>query len=382
MSAVNGRSSDAEAADVVVIGAGVAGLCAARAAIGQGHGVVVVEGSRPAASTVAAGMIAPVGELSWGEEPLHRAAVAAAAAWPGFAAELEQAGGGPLPYRRCGALHLALDRDEAAELRRRGELIDEHAMAAERLTPSDARELEPGLSPSVTSALWAAEEAEIDPRALIGALRSAVEREARFIPGDATAIEVVRGRVGGVALAEGGLVPTERAVVAAGAWSSELLGADGPRVRPVKGEILTLRPRGGEELPCERIIVTERVYLVPRSTGELVVGATTTEHGFDLSVTAGGVHELLREAYRVLPEIAEMELVDIAAGLRPGSPDNAPLLGAAGPAGLVLATGGYRNGILLAPLLGPAVAAALVGEPAPTETAAFAPTRFSVEAPA
>lgn len=379
MSAEIGRNAITGAADVVVVGAGVAGLCAARAAIGLGLEVAVIGGSRPAASTVAAGMIAPVGELSWGEESLHRAAVAAAEGWPEFATALERESDEPLSYRRCGALHIALDRDEAGELRRRGELIAEHGMAVEELTRSQARELEPGLSPSVTSALSAPEEAEVDPRALIGALRVAVERGTSFIPGEAKAIEVSAGRVRGVQLAAGGAVRTERVVVAAGAWSGELLPAGTPRVRPVKGEIIRLRPRGGAVLPCERIIVTERVYLVPRSTGELVVGATVEEHGFDLSVTAGGVHELLREAYRVLPEIAEMELVDVAAGLRPGSPDNAPLLGRVGPEGLVLATGGYRNGILLAPLLGPAVAAALAGEDAPTETAAFVPDRFPAE---
>ena len=127
-------------------------------------------------------------------------------------------------------------------------------------------------------------------------------------------------------------------------------------MRPVKGQILELRGRDGAA-PCERIVASERVYLVPRADGRLIVGATVEERGFDTAVTAGGVHELLREAYRLLPDVAEMELVDAMAGLRPGTPDNLPLIGPGAIDGLLLATGHYRNGILLAPL---------TAEPSPT----------------
>jgi glycine oxidase len=147
-------------------------------------------------------------------------------------------------------------------------------------------------------------------------------------------------------------------------------------VRPVKGQIVELRSRDGAA-PCERIVASERVYLVPRPDGRLIVGATSEERGFDTAVTAGGVHELLREAYRLLPDVAEMELVDSMAGLRPGTPDNLPLIGPGAIEGLVLATGHYRNGILLAPLTADAIAALLAGEQLPEAVAPAHPARSS-----
>ncbi len=129
-------------------------------------------------------------------------------------------------------------------------------------------------------------------------------------------------------------------------------------MRPVKGQVVELRTRDGE--PAARhILASERVYLVPRADGRLVVGATVEEMGFDTAVTAGGVHELLREAYRLLPDVAEMEWVGATAGLRPGTPDNLPLVGPGAIDGLVLATGHFRNGILLAPLAAQTVATSL-----------------------
>jgi glycine oxidase len=172
----------------------------------------------------------------------------------------------------------------------------------------------------------------------------------------------------------------EHIVLAAGAWSGAapwLPPRARPPVRPVKGQILTLR--GNPDQPvCRRIVASERVYLVPRPDGRLIVGATTEEQGFDTAVTAGGVHELLREAYRLLPEVAEMELVASAAGLRPGTPDNLPLIGLGAIEGLVLATGHYRNGILLAPLTAGAIAALLAGEQLSEAVAHAHPARLSL----
>jgi glycine oxidase len=161
-------------------------------------------------------------------------------------------------------------------------------------------------------------------------------------------------------------------------------------VRPVKGQVLELRAREsvgaaadgdrGSTPPCGRIVASERVYLVPRADGRLIVGATSEEQGFDTIVTAGGVHELLREAYRLLPDVAEMELVDSMAGLRPGTPDNLPLIGPGAIEGLVLATGHYRNGILLAPLTGDAVAELLDQGELPEAVAAADPERLALTA--
>ena len=184
-----------------------------------------------------------------------------------------------------------------------------------------------------------------------------------------TGAEVVAGlfdgeRLVGVRTAAGAELRADSVVLATGAWSgrAEWLPEQArPPVRPVKGEILELRTRDGAA-PCGRIVASERVYLVPRPDGRLIVGATSEEQGFDTTVTAGGVHELLREAYRLLPDVAEMELVDATAGLRPGTPDNLPLVGPGAIDGLLLATGHYRNGILLAPLTAEQIAVELAGE--------------------
>jgi glycine oxidase len=128
---------------------------------------------------------------------------------------------------------------------------------------------------------------------------------------------------------------------------------------------------------CERVVVTERAYLVPRADGRLIVGATVEEKGFDVKVTAGGVHELLREAYRVLPDIAELELIDARAGMRPGTPDNAPIIGPGAIEGLFVATGHFRNGVLQAPATADAAAAWAAGEELPSSLEPFSPARFA-----
>ncbi len=186
-------------------------------------------------------------------------------------------------------------------------------------------------------------------------------------------------RLAGVVTSEGREHRADRVVLATGAWSgagSWLPPSARPPVRPVKGQLLVLRGTRRASRSATRIVAAERVYLVPRADGRLIVGATVEERGFDLQVTAGGVHELLREAYRALPDVAELELVETLAGLRPGTPDNAPLIGPGALDGLVLATGHYRNGILLAPVTADAVAAMLAGDPVPPEAQPAHPGRF------
>jgi glycine oxidase len=176
-------------------------------------------------------------------------------------------------------------------------------------------------------------------------------------------------------------VHADAVVLCNGAWSGQATWLpDGarPPVRPVKGEVVELRPRAGERAPAGRIVASERVYLVPRPDGRLIAGATQEERGFDTVVTAGGVHELLREAYRVLPDVAEMEFAGAVAGLRPGTPDNLPIVGRGAVEGLVVATGHFRNGILLAPLTADAVAATLSGSEVPGAMALADPTRSSL----
>jgi glycine oxidase len=349
--------SERQSYDAVIVGGGVIGLSCAWRAAQHGAQVAVVERSHPSAGAtrVAAGMLAPVGELAFGEPELLKMTLAAAGLYPAFVAELEAASGVSVGYRRDGALHVALDRDEAAELRRVHELQRSLGLGAEWLPPRRCRELEPGLTPSLNGGVHAPGEASVDPRALAAALLAALEAEdgVELLTGSGVGEALLDGeRVVGVRTGSGEELRAATVILAAGAWSGQaswLPEPARPPVRPVKGQILELRSRDGVA-PCRRIVASERVYLVPRPDGRLIVGATVEEHGFDTAVTAGGVHELLREAYRLLPEVAEMELVEAAAGLRPGTPDNLPLIGASGVDGLLWATGHCRNGILLAPL--------------------------------
>jgi len=361
--------SDRGGYDAVVVGGGAIGLCCAWRVAQRGARVVVLDrGDPPAGATrVAAGMLAPVGELAFGEPELSRMTLAAAELYPEFVAELEAATGMSTGYSRRGALHLALDRDEAAELRRIHDLQHSLGLEAEWLPPRRCRELEPGLTPSFLGGVHAPEEAAVEPRRLSAALLAALEAEGVDVrAGTEAKAPLLRGeRIEGVRTDRGEELRTGAVVLATGAWSGTagwLPEHARPAVRPVKGQILELRSQEGQP-PCERILASERVYLVPREDGRLIVGATTEEQGFDATVTAGGVHELLREAYRLLPDVAEMELTEAMAGLRPGTPDNLPLVGPGALDGLVLATGHYRNGILLAALAGEEIAGLLAGEP-------------------
>jgi glycine oxidase len=368
---------EASGAELVIAGGGLIGLACALDAAGSGLDVLVVDpGADGRASEVAAGMIAPVGEASWGEEALLAAALDSAGRWPDWAERLG-AESGDVGYRRCGALHVGLDRDEAAELRRRHELHGQLGLESEWMGARACRRLEPGLSPDVAGGYVAPGEGEVDPRRVTEALRSACERAGvRTRAGSVASVRLSDGGVRGVELGDGTAVAAERVLLAAGAWlgSIEVPGLELP-VRPMKGEIVRLRARPGER-PCERIIAAERVYIVPRASGEVVVGATVEDRGFDTRVTAGGVLELLREAYRALPEIAELELSGCEAGLRPTTPDNAPLIGATAAEGLLVAGGHHRNGVLLAPFTAAVIGACLRGEALPDAAAALAPDRF------
>jgi glycine oxidase len=360
--------SDKSGYDAVVVGGGVIGLSCAWRAARRGAHVVVLDRARPpaGATRVAAGMLAPVGELTFGEPELLRMTLAAAELYPEFVAELEAATGMSVGYTRRGALHVALDRDEAAGLRRIHDLQRSLGLGAEWLPPRSCRKLEPGLTPSFHGGIYAPQEATVDPRRLSAALLAALAAEGVEVRCETeVSAPLLHGeRIEGVRTATGEELRARHVVAAVGAWTGAatwLPEAARPAVRPVKGQILELHSPDGRA-PCERIVASERVYLVPRGDGRLIAGATVEERGFDTTVTAGGVHEVLREAYRLLPDVAEMELVETMAGLRPGTPDNLPVVGPCAIEGLVLACGHYRNGILLAPLTAETVAGLLAAE--------------------
>jgi glycine oxidase len=321
--------------------------------------VVVLERDRPGsgASSVAAGMLAPVTEAEFGEEALLQLNLESAAMWPSFAAELEQASGIDVAYEPRGALAVAVDRDDAEELRRLHDLQRSLGLESEWLTPSAARALEPGLAPRIAGAVNAPGEAQVDPPAVVDALARAFEDA-----GGSIVTRSVSGVEPGVVTTDAGPVHAGAVVLAAGAWSAELAPV---RVRPVKGQLLHLRSRPGAEPLAGRMIRTPRSYVVARGDGRVVVGATVEEKGFDTSVDAGAVHRLLEAAWEVLPDVWELEFVEVIAGLRPGTPDNQPLIGRSTD-GVIHATGHYRNGILLAPLTAQRVVEALTGDPVKT----------------
>lgn len=362
----------APAADVAVVGGGVIGLSVAWLTAQSGRHVSLFErGPLPGgdaadargagASRVAAGMLAPVSEADAGEPALLRAGLESLELWPSFAARLEQEAGLSPGFRPCGTLMVARDADEAAWLERERALRAALGVPVARLRGSEARRREPALAPGVRGALDLPGDHAVDPRALLAALAVACERAGVALHPHH---DVVRWDAGGVELPGGVRAAAGRVVIAAGAWS-------GAPVRPVKGEILRLRDPQGPGL-LERVLRFERGYLVPRGDGRYVLGATSEERGFDTTVTARGVRELLAEAQLVVPGLDEMTLEEASAGLRPGTPDNAPLIGDAD--GVLLATGHHRSGILLAPFTAGAVLAILDGGGPP---AAFAPQRFA-----
>jgi glycine oxidase len=347
--------------DVVIVGGGIIGLAVAWRAREHGMSVAVLEGDKlgRAASHVAAGMLAPVAEVEFGSAARRSLSLGlrAASAWPAFAAELSGASGTPVQLRTSGTLLVARDDDEARELERQLELRRSLQLRVNALLPSQAREREPALAPTLRAALECPEDHSVDPRQVLCALVQACARAGVVLrehtPVGGLELDRTGSRVTGVRSGAGESILAGDVVLAAGAWSGELLGEDAGEpipVRPVKGQIMRLRDPAGPGL-LTRAVRYERGYLLPRGDGRYVLGATVEERGFELAPTAGGIYELLREARELVPGVTELELEEVSVGLRPGSPDNAPMVGRPGALeGLILATGHHRNGILLAPL--------------------------------
>ena len=367
---------------LLVLGAGVIGMSCAWRAAREGWSVTVLDPAPASgASYVAGGMLAPVTETWPGEEALLTLGVAAVQEWPRFAVDLEAAAGRPAGLRTDGTLVAATGTGDRAELDTLAGHLDRLGRPVERLTGRELRRREPAIGPDVRGGLSVPGDLAVDNRALLVALRVAADRaDVMFEARAARSVLDDGDRVLGVRCAEGPDVDADVVLVCAGAHSAALHPVLSGLVRPVKGEILRLAHRAGALPPPRhtvRALVDGRpIYAVPRDDG-LVVGATQTETGFETEVTVAGVRDLLRDAERVLPGIAEFALVESAAGLRPGSPDNMPLIGARGPAGLLVATGHHRNGILLAPLTAEAIAALLRGGPVPAPVRAADPARLS-----
>src|SRR5262245_2556835 len=415
--------------DVIIIGGGLIGMGIAWRTAQAGADVAVIDPTPGAgASHVAAGMVAPVTELHYGEEALLRLNLESSSMFPEFAAELEDITGLPSGFHRAGTLAVAMDRDDLAALSDLYDFQRSLGLEVDRLTSRECRRLEPLLAPAICGGLFVANDHSADPRVLFAALAAAARRAGVMLvtepaatiqldgeggsepspasgkagadrtqqshpSGEASADQV--DRAAGVRLANGELLPASTVVLAAGCWSASLAGLPTlavPPVRPVKGQLLRLRapsppvsaapsqPASVPQRAVRAVVRGSSVYVVPRPSGEVVVGATTEEQGFDTTVTAGAVYELLRDARTLIPTITELAMVEASAGLRPGSPDNAPILGRSSVQGLVIASGHYRNGVLLTPLTSAAIADLLTTGHAPEIIEPFSPLRFAADA--
>jgi glycine oxidase len=413
---------------IIVIGGGVIGLSIAWRAAQRGLDVTLFD-PRPGAgaSLTAAGMLAPVTELHFEGRELLALNLESAARYPAFATELADVTGMDVGLRRCGTIAVAWDAADLASMRQLHAFQRTLGVESALLTSRELREFEPALAAGLPGGLWAEDDHQVDNRKLHAALLAAAQSAGvTFVPATVTALlrstspdprdftdvaglgaqdpgnftEVIGlaggrpddirevasileagpgERVSGVVTSAGERFDGDVVVLAAGSWSRGIdgLGVEVP-VRPVKGQTLRLRAAPGTLGHVVRGSVKGNpVYAVPRADGEIVIGASSEEAGFDVKPRAGAIYELLRDAATLVPELTEAEFVEVSTSLRPGSPDNAPMIGASGVPGLMIATGHYRNGILLTPVTADEIVALIVDGRPGDIIAPFDPRRFA-----
>ena len=366
---------------VVVIGAGVIGLGIAWRLASRATVTVFDRGEAGAgASRAAAGMLAACAEAEPGEEALVALGRESQRRWPAFAEELERASGVDVELRREGTLVLALTADDQATIAHHLEFQRQLDLPLEWLSAAATRTREPRLAGKIAGALFSPEDHQVDNRKLTQALRIAAERAGVAIRERQPVKELIvrGGQARGVILEDGASAAADIVVVAAGAWSRGIGGLPPdrrPPVRPVKGQMLSLRMDPAAPL-LSHVLWAPGVYLVPRRDGRLIVGATVEEKGFDATITAGGMLTLLEAAWRAIPAVEELPVEEIWVGHRPGSRDDAPILGPGPLAGLFYATGHHRNGILLAPVTADAMARLILDDVVEAAIKPFGLERF------
>ena len=346
---------------IVIVGGGVSGLAIGWRLAQAGETVTVFERNKAGMESTwaAAGMLAPQIEAEYGEEMLLPLALASHKLWPDFAKELIAETGIPIDYREEGTIQVSLDRDEQEQLDNRFIFLSRNQLEVEKLSAYEVRRLEPHISRAVTGGIYSPQDHQVDNRALAVALKIAFEKAGGILREQCSVEEIVIDKdcVTGIVV-NGRKIKVDHVVVAAGAWSRNIPGIPDvlrPPVRPLKGQMLAL------EMPASAPLITHviwgpgnsivsNVYLAPKSDGRLIVGATVEEMGFDKRMTGGGLLEILRAAWEVLPGIYDLPVIDSWSGLRPASRDDAPILGSSGISGLTYATGHHRNGILLSPI--------------------------------
>jgi glycine oxidase len=369
---------------VAIIGAGVIGLAIAWRLATRGTQVMIFDrgAAGGGASHAAAGMLAASMEAEPGEEALVALGRISQARWPAFAAELQQTTGTDVELRTEGTLILALTADDRAQLMHHLALQQKLGLPIEWLAASEVRRREPRLATTIAGAVLCPLDHQVDNRRVVAALRQAAHVCGVKLHEHQAVAEILTtaGAATGVALADGQQVPADVVVLAAGAWSRSINGLDPhlrPPVRPVKGQMLALRMDASAPV-INHVICAPGVYLVPRRDGRLLVGATVEERGFDTELTAGAVLTLLQSAWRVVPGIEELPIHEMWVGQRPGSRDDAPILGGGPLRGVVYATGHHRNGILLTPITADLIAGFILDGVTDPALAPFSIERFAL----
>jgi glycine oxidase len=370
---------------VAVIGGGVIGLAIGWRLAAAGCSVDIFErgAAGHGASWAAAGMLAAGIEAEPGEAALYTLNRLSQGMWPSFAAEVEAASGIAVGYRDEGTMAVAPTRDDATQLRFHYDFQRSLGVELEWLSGTEARRREPHLHPGLAAAVFSPRDHQVDNRRLVTALRRVcLDAGGRLREhAEVTAVDTAGDRVSGLRLG-GARHAADVVVLAAGAWSAGIEGLPRgarPPVRPVKGQMLAVRMDAAAPL-LRHVVWTPKVYLVPRGDGRLIVGGTVEERGFDASLTAGGILALLEGAWRAMPGIEELPIDEMWVGFRPGSRDDAPMLGPSPLAGLVLATGHHRNGILLTPVTADAVSRYVLSGEVDDAIRPFAIGRFAATA--
>lgn len=367
--------------DTLIIGGGIIGLGIGWRLAQRGQAVTILERGQAGreASWAAAGLLAPATEVHFQEDRNLKLGLESMRLYPEFVAELESYTGMRVDYRTEGAIAVAATADDAADLHALYEYQRELGLPVRKLSGAEARELEPALSPYITSGVFCPMDHHIDNRLLVDALKAAYLKAGGTLleHTEVSRVDIDGGSYRGVE-AGGQYHTSRRLLIAAGSWSGLLPGLPErvrPPVRPVKGQLFSVRAPGPDFL--KHFIRSPRLYIAPKSDGRIVMGATVEEMGFNRDLTAGAFYSLLKEAWDHLPGVYELPILELWCGFRPGSRDNSPLLGETAVPGVFLATGHYRNGILFTPVTAYGMSQVLLGEGVPEILLPFNPRRFA-----
>jgi glycine oxidase len=365
---------------VAVIGAGVIGLACANELVASGHAVSVFDANPAQGATyAAAGMLSPAGEAWHGEDALLRLGLASAVMWAEYADRLSASSGIDVDHRAAGTLLVGKDRDDLNVALRTMELLARHGVETQRLGRDELLEREPTLSNRVAGGVFLPGDHSVNPRRVAAALMAGIGE--RLTRANAKP-HVVDGVCRGVVTDRGSIHASDVVIVATGHRLDELIPGTRRVVRPVRGEIIRARTDDPPSRTIRASVHGRPVYVVPRADGEVVIGATSEEHAEEhageATPTVGGVLRLLEDARAVIPTLDAAGILDVTCRVRPGTPDNGPLIGPSSTPGLLVAGGHHRGGVLLAPITASAVRAYVEGGDVPAVARPFHPNRFDL----